>query len=884
MTWDEALNAGTDAAGGKGWNLARLARYGFKVPMGRVLAARIYKEFLEYNGLEELINKISHSIANKNPADIEDDGRLVQLREQISNGSIPSLPARELTAELQRIGLLEEPVAVRSSAIAEDSEQASFAGIHASYLQVNGPDNILQAVKDCYASLWTPQAVVYRRKMEIPTDRVAMAVVVMEMVEARAAGVGFSCDPQTGHNNVLVINANFGLGESVVNGAVEPDTYYLDGNSFEPRPRVVSKKIGKKQGIIRPGNQGNTEFVPQKNVSARQVLTDKQITGLGLLLQRVTEALGEGWRCQDVEWVFDGQQFILVQARPVTALLRSTFPILRDQPDIWSNGNYRDAVPMVLSPISRSFMQDTIDEILTASFEENGYRLPKGLQFSRFFKGRLYCNLSALQWAYFDSVGGLPRDTNFFWGGHQPEIRLKGQKPFQGVAGIKRVWRGLRSFATISAYRRKASGINDRVTQAVAGITAHAFTKLENRELIDVFADLGAITKDFTRKFSFMAATGSLPVAVLIRKLTPYFKDRALFVVNSLMVGGEAAIISADHGYRLVELAGIARNDEHAARFFGASTFFPDTWQDRLPEDSPFKRAFRDFLDAYGHRAIYELDLINPRWNEDQTYLLEIIRTNLYTSDLQIFRQGQREKYRKAWQQIEQKIPPGKHAAIQKFVKAAQTGAAIREETKSVLARIIQAYRSLALEIGGRLETCGLISEPADIFFCAWPELVAVLSGEWDGRGMEELVKARKAAKQEMESQAAPDVILGEESKATSQTATVTGNSLSGVAVAGGKASGTVRVINHPAEGRKLKPKEIMAAPSTDPGWTPLFLQAGGLIMETGGFLSHGAIVAREYGIPAVVNVPGVLGIVEDGMQVTVDGDEGKIFLLNTHC
>lgn len=881
MNWDEAFHAGSGTAGGKGWNLARLTRFGFRVPAGRVLAARAYATFLQYNDLPKSIIEASRSISSSKAAGIEACDLLADLREKIIHGAIPPPLENELAAELQGPVLNEKALAVRSSAIAEDSEHASFAGIHTSYLHVRGTDNVLQAIKDCYASLWTPQAVAYRRKMNIAPLQAEMAVIIMEMAGALAAGVGFTCDPQTGRRDVLVINANFGLGESVVSGAVDPDTYYLDARVWQPWPQVIARKIGRKQAMTRPGKTGGTELVPQEGASDRQVLTNGQLKRLGLLLQRLFESLGDGWQHLDVEWVFDGRNFMLVQARPVTALPRRTFPALETQPDIWSNGNYRDAVPMVLSPLFRRFMEGTINAILISSFEETGYRLPVGLQFSRFFQGRLYCNLSALQWVYFDSTGALPRDMNIFWGGHQPEIKLEDPRPFHGFTGMKRIWRGLRAFTTIAAFHKKAPRIHDRVLRAVKQVSSRDFADLRDEDLLDVFAELGVIVQDYTREFSFLSATGSMPVVALIKKLVRYFPDRALAVVNGLMIGGEAAITSADHGYRLVELAGIARNDEDAVRFFTAPSFTPGSWQDRLPDGSPFKRAFQDFLEAYGHRAIYELDIINPRWNEDPTYLLEIVKANLDTADLQTFRAGQREKWRQAWRQIEEKVPSRRHAGIRKLVKRAQAGAAIREETKSVLARVVQVYRMLAQELGWRLQTRGLLQEQADIYFCTWPELVAVLSGEWDGRGIRELVTAKKMARQAMEALAPPDVIFGDkpQTAAQSQAAPPTGRYLAGVAAAAGKAAGTARVINHPGEGRKLKPGEIMVAPSTDPGWTPLFFQAGGLIMETGGFLSHGAIVAREYGIPAVVNVPGVLHIVQDGMQVTVDGDDGKIFL-----
>lgn len=878
LSWDEAFLSGTAAAGGKGWHLSCLSRYGFRVPTGRVLAAEAYTAFLQHNALQEIINGVDWLISSSE-TEIDTNSQLAELRKNITNGSIPPSIASELAAELNSPDFANIALAVRSSAVAEDSAQASFAGIHASSLQVYGPDSVLLSIKDCYASLWTPQAVSYRRKMNIKIDQVKMAVVIMEMVAAKAAGIGFTCDPQTSRGDVLVINANFGLGESVVNGTVDPDTYYLDGRAWHPWPQILSRKIGKKQGITQPARIGGTEFILQEDLSTQQVLTDEQLSQLGLLLQRVFESLGEGWRHQDVEWVFDGQDFVLVQARPVTALPRRTFPALQNQPDIWSNGNYRDAVPMVLSPLSRRMIKDIINEILISSIEDAGYQLPVGLQFSRLFKGRLYCNLSALQWAYFDSMGSLPRDINMFWGGHQPEIEIENPRPFRGLDGLRRIWRGLRGVAKINGFRTKAPTIHEEVVQALANVTSDDFASLNNEELITIFAKLGKIVREYARVFPFLSATGSTPMVMMIRKLVYYFPDQAFAMANGLMIGGEAAITSADHGYQLLELACIARNDEDAVRFFSEPQFAPDSWRDQLPENSPFKKAFLDFLQTYGHRAVYELDIINSRWNEDQTYLLEIIQTNLHTADLQTFRKKQKDKYQQTWQQIEKKVSHHRRVEIRKLVQSAQSGAAIREQTKSVLAQIVQAYRMLALELGNRLLNQGILKERSDVFFCTWPELIALLSGQWDGHGITTLITTRKAARQEMETFAAPDVIFGDKPQTTRPVAPATGNHLTGVAVAGGKAIGTARHINHPEEGKKLQPGEIMVSPSTDPGWTPLFLQAGGLIMETGGFLSHGAIVAREYGIPAVVNVPGVMQIVRDGMNVTVDGDEGRVFL-----
>lgn len=878
LTWKEVVQSGIQQAGGKGWNLGRLAMYGFKIPLGGVLTTRAYNEFIQHNRLQDIVDALPKLVTAENIKDTLNDDRLVQLQEKIRAASLPPMVVAELKTILSGLGMDNRPLAVRSSAAAEDSPKASFAGIHESFLNVRGFENILASVKGCYASLWSPHAVVYRRKLNISDDEIASAVVIMDMVEAQAAGVGFTCDPHTGRQNVLVVNANFGLGESVVTGAVEPDTYYLDAAPWNAVPRILLRKIGRKEGLTTVKTDGGTEFVPSREDSARQVLPDEKIEQLGLLLLRVLEALGDYDQPQDVEWVFDGRDFVLVQARPVTALARHTFAPLNNQPDIWSNGNYRDAVPMVQSPLNRRLAKTIIDTIHDASCTEIGYRLPEGIHFSRFFNGRLYCNLSALQWAWFDSMGTSPRDFNFFWGGHQPEIELKDPKPFRGLSGLKRLWHGIRCMHLIHKAKKSAPQTHARIQHSVENLAGKGFSQVKDRDFISLYDELGRIAKGYAREFTFLSATGSLPAVSLLRTLTKYFADKAIVVFNSLLVGGETGITSADHGYKLVELAGIARRDSEAVSFLTSQPFEPQAWEDQLPEGSPFRQAFREFICEYGHRAIYELDIINPRWKEDPSYLFDIIRSTLNTANLDPLKSEQREKFDQAWQEITKEVPSYKHSSIRKLVKQAQAGAAVREKTKSVLAMIIAAYRLLAQELGYRFCKQAIIKEQADIYFCTWPELVAVLTGQWDGTGLQQLILARKALQRELESISPPDIILGETPKYMEPITRISGNCLIGVPVAAGKASGIARLICHPNEGDKLQPGDVMIAPSTDPGWTPLFLKAGAVVMETGGFLSHGAIVAREYGIPAVVNIPGLMRVIKEGVTVVVDGDEGKVF------
>lgn len=346
-----------------------------------------------------------------------------------------------------------------------------------------------------------------------------------------------------------------------------------------------------------------------------------------------------------------------------------------------------------------------------------------------------------------------------------------------------------------------------------------------------------------------------------MKVLVKHFGGRAPTLLNALMVGGGAGITSADHGYRLVALAEIARRDDDAVTFFSGTPFDPLSWEEKLPERSPFKQAFREFLGEYGHRAVYELDIINPRWKEDPSYLMDIVRSTLYTADLGKLKAEQKEKFERAWLEIKDQVPSKKHSSIRKWIGQAQSGAAVREATKSVLAGAMAGYRMTARELGARFCERGIIEEQADVYFCAWLELVSVLTGQWDGAGLRELIAARKARMTEMESIPPPDIIFGETPRFAEPVRLTSGNCLEGVPVAAGKATGAARLIRHPGEGHRLMPGDVMVAPSTDPGWTPLFLKAGAVIMETGGFLSHGAIVAREYGVPAVVNIPCVMKV-----------------------
>ncbi|CQR74948.1 Phosphoenolpyruvate synthase [Sporomusa ovata DSM 2662] len=683
VSWGEAFPLGVNVVGGKAWNLSRLDRYGFKIPCGSVLTTAAFQEFIDYNQLSEFLKLTSLQINSENLG--EADHLLYCLREEIIKATIPPIVVEAIQERLAAERLVNKAVAIRSSASAEDSRQASFAGIHDTFLNVRGLENIMEAVKGCYASLWTPRAVAYRRKQNIEDLELLSAVIIMEMVEARAAGVAFSCDPQSGRRDIYVINANFGLGESVVSGAIEPDTYFVAPPVYTLLPEIKVKKLGSKSGLTQTHEDGGVYLAPSSGRSSEQVLNDEDIKRLGNLITRVFDALGNGEEPQDIEWAFDGKDFVLLQARPVTTLPDCTFEAIKNQPVVWSNANFRDAVPMVLSPLHRQIMKDIVDTIWITTFSNPGYPVPDGIQFSRFFNGRLYCNMSAVYWAQYDCNGALPRDLTFVWGGHQPEIEIDDQSLFEGETGVRRKKTAMRTMALITETAAKATDILSGVAAAANDLAGERYEFLPDHALIDNFEALGKIVQSYSEKYTWLSGAGGMPLGILMQNLFGVLGPKTPMVINGLMAGGDASITSADHGYRLVELAEQARRDDYAVRYFSNRPFTPLLWEQQLPENSPFKQAFHKFIKEYGHRAIYELDIINPRWQEDPSYLLDIIRTTMPTANLDDLRARQKEKFNQAWAEITALLPADKLEGIRKTIADAQQGAGLREMAKSVL-------------------------------------------------------------------------------------------------------------------------------------------------------------------------------------------------------
>lgn len=867
LNWEGAAMAGAAVCGGKGWNLGRLHRYGFPVPVGGVLVAESYTRLMDQTPVRELSKRVA-AIGARDVTSLEAVRQLAGLRQAITDAELLPGVRADLERFLVHSGLADRPVAVRSSATAEDSTEHSFAGIHQSFLNLRGLPAIMAAIRRCYASLWTTQAVAYRRYRGLSDQAVACAVVICAMVTRpgeeppAVAGVTFSCDPRTGRRDLITISAAPGLGEGVVSGSVNPEEI----------------GVGEKHGTL---------TVRTRKGRPDRVLADEQALALARLTERVHWSLGDGQFPQDVEWAFDGERFWLLQARPVTSLPRVTFPGAEALPVIWSNANLKDAVPGVQTTLSWSMSKELISHIVCSPLPVAGYPVPPGLEMLCRTSGRAYFDLTALQWAMYDALGLPPAEFIRGLGGHHPLIPVPSLEPFKGVEGRRRqrarlrfslwLWREVRKLPRrIETCRRKMRAMRD-------GDPAH----LTPAEFLARGTERRMASRDFGSWLQAASMNAGVWTGALNNLLNKYAPDRAQAMVNALL-SGSGKVTTAEHGYRLFDLAAAARTDAEATAYLTRQPLEPQGWR-HLPASSPFRRELERFLDEFGHRGVYEAEIANPRWREDPTYLLEQVRYLLESGTNHSPREMARASRASGEAELA-RLPWYTRLLVRWAARNAREAAALREEAKSTLVSLAEPGRSDFLEIGKRLEAAGKLDDPADVFHLAWPELETYLRDEWDGTGARALVadrKARDAAWLAQEPEdvyildaegrpaALPGMIVPAETELARQG--VDGNMLAGIGVSAGRATGVARVIRHPREGHLLQEGDVLVAPSTDPGWTPLFLRASAVVMEVGGYLSHGAIVAREYGLPAVVNIPGLLRTVRTGQRLVVDGDAGTV-------
>ncbi|HJV26542.1 MAG TPA: PEP/pyruvate-binding domain-containing protein [Aromatoleum sp.] len=826
-----AAEAGPAVAGGKGAQLGRLMRYGFPVPDGFVISTFAARFAMAGEG-------------DAARAAGDDPHALAAVRARIESASLPPGLKDVLHAELRRRGWEEVALAVRSSAPMEDSGRASFAGIYRSELDVLGFDAVAAAVKAVWASLWTPQAVAYRGRVGVA--EAAMAVVVMPMVKAIAGGVAFSCEPTSGRDDQVAINAVAGLADGLVAGRESGEEIILEADPVTEDYRVLRRR-GVSSG-----------------------LTDARAVELAHLVRETAFALDYAAPWFDIEWVWDGARFHLVQARPVTARPWHTYPALAGQTPLWSNGNTRDVAPHVMTACEWVTCRRWANQLLELGWRIAGYPVLSGAQRAALFQGRLYLNASFIQWEGYDAFGIAPAAMNRLLGGHHSEIVVP---PPSLRDRAVRLGRMLRYLAKSGGQRRLGRRQVDEAHATCAVWRAEDLSRLSNAELSRRIASLGL---HYRRQDGLIFLQGSSggTLSMLLDLIERYLPGESHALAAALMAGGEPSV-TARQAYELQTLAATASVDPDVAAWLRSDS---DAWQD-LSEDDPFRRDFADFLERYGHRGIYESYLRNPRWRDHPAYLLRQI-AGLMDCDPAAMRARQAEAREAACERLAGKMPFWARRWAEALARTATRECNDREAARSAFTAYGEVARRLLLEAGRRLVASADLVAAEDIFHLTPPEFDAALAGQLTGAPLRNRVADRQRLCTEWEANPAPDVVVEGASASVAAAAAPGGarhGDWRGTAVGAGLAAGPARPVRSPEEGGRLAPGDILVAPSTDPAWTPLFLKAGGLVMETGGYLSHGAIVAREFAIPAVVNLPGILDEIGDGARVEVDGRRGTV-------
>ena len=878
-------------AGGKAANLGELTQAGFPVPPGFCVTTAAYTLVAEEAGLEPLLAKLA-------AAHTDDTTHLAAATAEV-RATLLAAPMPERVAEAIRKAYGElvhdaaVPVAVRSSATAEDLPFASFAGQQETYLNIIGFEALLDAVRRCWASMWTDRAVSYRESLGIDQRAVRLAVAVELLVDATVSGVLFTAHPLTGQRRQAVIDASPGLGEAVVSGAVNPDHFVVDTTTGE----IVERRLGEKRLAVRATAGGGIQQVELTSGIREACLSDEQLRALAAVGAQVEAHYGAP---QDIEWAIDPSgKLWLVQSRPITTL----YPLPENAPktdDVLRayfclnvfQGVYRPLTPMGIavfrlfgSAIAGVFRLAPSDPLLgPAILVEAGGRLFLDVTPAlRSALGRTFL-LAAAQ------IGEAPSAALFQQLMTDPRLSLLPTPSFRVIRVIGSLLEKTRTPLYVMQALLWPSTVQKRMAQVRAWLQSldddvEAASIQSRADLADRLTTLeqrlpGRVTAVFrTIPVMLISGLGSYALSGwLLRGLAT--TDDMRIVLRGLPHNP-----TTEMDLELWALAERVQSDAVAAQAMR------ETPPERLAQlyregilPLALQRGLGEFLHAYGHRGVAEIDLGLPRWSEDPTYILGVLANYLQLNDPD---QAPDVQFQRGAQEAEAMFATLTRRArrtgwlrgvlVSFFLKRTRALAGFREMPKFCLVLLLAATRRSLSSIGTAMEQAGCLEQAGDIFFITLAEAHAALAGE----DMHQIVRQRRASyDREVQRRSIPRVLLsdGTEPTVASRLEEVPEGTLTGFPASPGRVTAQARVILEPT-GARLEPGEVLVAPSTDPGWTPLFLTAAGLVMEMGGTMSHGAVVAREYGIPAVVGVPGATERITTGQQITVDGSAGTVFL-----
>jgi len=854
--FDEIDRTHISLVGGKGAHLGELSRVeGVHVPAGFCVTTKAYESIIERApSIDERLDRLSQL----QPGDREPIRQLsAEIRSIIDAVAIPPDVVAAITRALAPLGEL-RAYAVRSSATAEDLPTASFAGQQDTYLNIIGLDAILRHVSRCWASLFTERAVTYRLRNHVDERMVRMAVVVQQMVFPRASGMLFTAHPVTGNRRIASIEAAFGLGEALVSGLVNADVYEVRGDA------VVARTIASKRLAIHASPTGGTEqqaIAPDEQ--DRPVLTDAQAVGLAQLGRRIEAHFGLP---QDIEWCLADDGFSIVQSRPITNLF--PIPAANDSGNhVYVSVGHQQMMTDPMKPLGLSFWQMTTPRPMS----EAG--------------GRLFVDVTEILASPATRAGMLV---------------LARSDPLIGDALQSILDRG--DFITLlpddhaSAPPRSAPPpieTDPRIVAELIRNTEASIAALERdirtksgSALIDfIRADIQELRRILFDPTSHQAIMAGMEATWwLNEKLEAWLGEKNAADALTQSVPDN---VTSEMGLALLDVADAIRPHPEVVAYLGHAG--GESFLDELPALAGGREA-RDaiacWLEKYGMRGTGEIDITRPRWRERPAMLLPILLGHVRNFEpgegRRRFEHGleeAREKEREILERL-QALPDGAQKAeeTKRMIDRVRTFAGYREYPKFGMVSRYFVYKQALMEEAERLVRAGVLREGEELFYLRFDELEDVVRTQ---RVDAQLLREREEAFASYRALTPPRVLTseGEAVRGAYRREDLPAGALVGLAVSAGTVEGRARVVLDMAHA-ELEPGDILVTAYTDPSWTPLFVAIRGLVTEVGGLMTHGAVIAREYGLPAVVGVEHATRLIEDGARIRVNGTEGYVEVL----
>ncbi len=837
---DEIDATGVALAGGKGAQLGELSRIGgVRVPAGFCVTTDAFRRIV---ATAPVIGEQLGRLARLNLGDRAATSALsARIRQAIEDIDVPGDLAAEITRSVAALGE-QTACAVRSSATAEDLPGASFAGQQDTYLNVTGPAAIIRHVSWCWASLFSERAVVYRQRNGFDHRTVQMAVVVQEMVVPRASGVLFTADPVTSNRKVVSVEAVLGLGEALVSGLVNADVYQI-------RDGEITDRTGQGQ----------------------PVLTDAQLLRLAALGRRIEAHFG---RPQDIEWCLAGDEFLVVQSRPITTL----FPV----PEVSDDGNH-----VYVSVGHQQMMTDPIKPLgisvwqLTAAgpMSTAGGRLFADVTRqlgSPATRARLVQALGTSDPLIGDALQSVIDRGDFI-----PEL------PDEDAAtSLPRSVAAAGTPVPIETDPAVVTAMIDRA-RASLGALERGIRGRHGQDLLDfIAADVQELkTVLFTPRNLQVIMAGMEASGWLNEHLREWLGEKN--AADSLTQSAPGNV-TAEMGLALLDVADAIRPYPGVISFLERVT--DARFLDQLPAldgGRVARDAIEAFLDQYGMRGVGEIDITRPRWRERPDLLVPVLLGNVRNfgpgAGKQRFEQGRREASEKEEELLARlrALPDGarKAVAAKRMIDRVRTFAGYREYPKYHMVSRYFVYKQALLAEADRLVAAGVLGDREDIYYLTFGELGGVVR---TGQADENLIRERKDAFRAHAALTPPRVLTsdGEALTGSYRRGGIPAGALTGLPVSAGTVEGRARIVLDLSEAG-LGAGDILVTPYTDPSWTPVFVAISGLVTEVGGLMTHGAVIAREYGLPAVVGVEHATRLIRDGQRIRIHGTDGYVELLS---